>query len=91
VSGRSHRCLALWRERVRQQSNRSARASGTAYLLASLASFLTWPPADSASRACGSIRCTTARPGFAEKSLSGRFGAGALRPVFGCNGVFALR
>ena len=24
-------------------------------------------------------------------SLSGRFGAGALRPVGGCNGVFALR
>ena len=24
-------------------------------------------------------------------SLSGRFGAGALRPVLGCNGVFALR
>jgi hypothetical protein len=25
------------------------------------------------------------------RSLSGRFGAGALRPVLGCNGVFALR
>ena len=43
----------------------------------------TLPPAVFASRACVSVRCTTARLISAESSLSGRFGAGALRPVGG--------
>ena len=45
--------------------------------------FFTLPPAAFASRACVSVRSTTARLISAESSLSGRFGAGALRPVGG--------
>ena len=45
--------------------------------------FFTWPPAAFASRACVSVRCTTSRPVCPQSSLSGRFGAGALRPVGG--------
>ena len=40
---------------------RIAGASGATYLLASLRFSFTWPPAG-ASRACGPIWCTTARP-----------------------------
>ena len=78
---KSHRSLALWSERLRQERHRSVRASGATP--ARFARILFWPPAVSASRAPRHHRCTTARLGFAERSLSGRFGAGALRPVLG--------
>jgi len=59
-------------ERPHPMAGRSVRASGAAYLLALLA-ILFYLAFGSASRACGSVRCTTSRPVCAESSLSGRF------------------
>jgi len=77
-------------ERPHPMAGRSVRASGAAYLLASLA-ILFYLASGGASRACGSVRCTAGRLCFAEPLTVGSVRAGALRPVLGCNGVFALR
>ena len=60
-------------ERPHPMAGRSVRASGAAYLLASLA-ILFYLASGGASRACGSIRCTTAQARASlNSSLSGRF------------------
>jgi hypothetical protein len=51
-------------------------------LAARFARFLFWPPADSASRACGSIRCTTARLSFAAPLTVGSVRSRRTSPLF---------